>query len=65
MTPTPIGSSTFGTFRVPLSVGSGTGAHTLTSDVPVGIQVIGYGQYTSYQYPGGGNLSLIAPVPIG
>ncbi|MCU1278298.1 MAG: hypothetical protein JWM53_1844, partial [bacterium] len=25
----------------------------------------GYGQYTSYQYPGGGNLSLIAPVPIG
>ena len=64
-TPTPIGSTTYGTFRVPITTGSGGGAHTLTSDVPMGIQVLGYGQYTSYQYPGGGNLSLISPVPIG
>ncbi len=64
-TPTPIGSTTYGTFRVPITAGSSSGAHTLTSDVPMGIQVLGYGQYTSYQYPGGGNLSLIAPVPIG
>jgi hypothetical protein len=64
-TPTPIGSTSFGTYRVPITVGAGGGAHTLTSDVPMGIQVLGYGQYTSYQYPGGGNLSLIAPIPIG
>ncbi|MGZ3405527.1 MAG: IgGFc-binding protein [Polyangia bacterium] len=64
-TPTPIGTTSFGTFRVPITVGNGSGQHTLTSDVPMGIQVLGYGQYTSYQYPGGGNLSLIAPVPIG
>ena len=65
VTPTPVGSGTFGTFRVPISASSSGGSHTLTSDVPMGIQVLGYGQYTSYQYPGGGNLSLIAPVPIG
>ena len=65
VTPTPIGSSTYGTFRVPITSGTSSGAHTLTSDVPMGIQVLGYGQYTSYQYPGGGNLSLIAPIPIG
>jgi IgGFc binding protein len=65
VTPTPIGTSMFGTFRVPIMTGTGGGAHTLTSDQAMGIQVLGYGQYTSYQYPGGGNLSLIAPVPIG
>ena len=65
VTPTPIGATTYGTFRVPITAGAGGGAHTLTSDVPMGIQVLGYGQYTSYQYPGGGNLSLISPVPIG
>jgi hypothetical protein len=65
VTPTPIGTSTYGTFRVPITAGATSGAHTLTSDMPMGIQVLGYGTYTSYQYPGGGNLSLIAPVPIG
>jgi IgGFc binding protein len=40
-----------------------SGAHVLTSDVPVGLQVLGYGQYTSYQYPGGLNLTPIAPPP--
>ena len=29
----------------------------LTATAPVGIQVIGYGSYTSYQYPGGLNLT--------
>ncbi len=64
-TPTPVGSGTYATFRVTLTPGSAGGSHTLTSDQPMGIQVLGYGQYTSYQYPGGGNLSVIAPVPIG
>ena len=39
------------------------GAHTLTSKLPVAIQVIGYGDNTSYEYPGGLNLTLIAPPP--
>ena len=29
------------------------GTHVLTSDVPVGVAVIGYGLYTSYAYPAG------------
>jgi hypothetical protein len=36
----------------------------LTASVPVGLQVLGYGEYTSYQYPGGLNLSQIAPAPL-
>jgi hypothetical protein len=48
-----------------LRMGAGNnGAHTLTADKPVGIQVLGYGSYTSYQYPGGLNLKRIAPPPI-
>ncbi|WP_437674712.1 IgGFc-binding protein [Sorangium sp. So ce131] len=59
--PTQI-SSGFGITRVPLGPGNG-GAHVLTASAPVGIQVIGYGAYTSYQYPGGLNLVAIAPPP--
>ncbi len=40
-----------------------TGAHTLTASAPVDLQVMGYGAYTSYQYPGGLNLRTIAPPP--
>jgi hypothetical protein len=51
--------------RVKLGPGpGGVGAHNLTSDKPIGIQVLGYGLYTSYQYPGGLNLSAIAPPPV-
>jgi hypothetical protein len=60
--PQAIGSSTFKVSRVHLGAGN-NGAHVLTSTVPVGIQVLGYGLYTSYQYPGGLNLDLIAPPP--
>ncbi len=59
--PTPI-SSGFGIARQTLGPGN-AGAHVLTSTAPVGIQVIGYGNYTSYQYPGGLNLGAIAPPP--
>ena len=59
--PTPIGSG-YGIARVLLGPGVG-GAHVLTASQPVGIQVIGYGSYTSYQYPGGLNLDVIAPPP--
>jgi hypothetical protein len=58
---TPL-SSGYSVFRAPLGAGV-SGAHVLTSDKPVGIQVVGYGSYTSYQYPGGLNLTLIAPPP--
>jgi hypothetical protein len=59
---TPI-SSGFGVARVKLGPGQ-QGAHVLESDQPVGLQVIGYGAYTSYQYPGGLNLGHIAPPPL-
>ncbi|MGH7439688.1 MAG: IgGFc-binding protein, partial [Polyangiaceae bacterium] len=39
------------------------GAHVLESSDPVGLQVLGYGSFTSYQYPGGLNLKQIAPPP--
>jgi hypothetical protein len=48
--------------RVPLQDTNG-GSHLLTGDQGFGIQVVGYGQYTSYMYPGGLNLELIAPPP--
>jgi IgGFc binding protein len=48
--------------RVPLS-SSGDGAHTLEASKPIGIQVLGYGENTTYHYPGGLNLGTIAPLP--
>jgi len=39
------------------------GAHVLTASAPVGLQVLGYGSYTSYQYPGGLNLKQISAPP--
>jgi hypothetical protein len=48
--------------RVPLGKGQ-DGAHVLEATAAVGIQVVGYGEYTSYQYPGGLNLTAIAPPP--
>ncbi|MEO7097470.1 MAG: IgGFc-binding protein, partial [Polyangiales bacterium] len=56
-------SSDFGVTRVRLGIGKG-GAHVLEGSKPFGIQVMGYGSYTSYQYPGGLNLGVISPVPI-
>ncbi len=55
-------SSDYGVARIQLGAGNG-GAHVLTASAPAGIQVIGYGTYTSYQYPGGLNLGTIAPAP--
>jgi hypothetical protein len=44
-------------------VDTAAGAHTLEASAPVGIQVLGYGLYTSYQYPAGLNLKHISPPP--
>ncbi len=49
--------------RVPLMTGNSMGAHKLASDMPIGLQVMGYGHATSYYYPGGLNLNFIASVP--
>jgi len=49
-------------WRAELSSASG-GAHTLKSAMPVGLQAIGYGSYTSYQFPGGLDVKRIALVP--
>ncbi len=50
--------------RVPLMNGANKGAHKLTADQPVGLQVMGFGHATSYYYPGGLNLKVIAEVPV-
>ena len=39
------------------------GQHELSATAPVGIQIVGYGRFTSYQYPGGLNLNLITEPP--
>jgi hypothetical protein len=58
--PTPIGGM-FGIARLPLD--RMRNAHTIRANVPVGVQVMGYGHATSYHYPAGLNLLGIAPPP--
>jgi hypothetical protein len=60
--PTALGSSGYGVLRLTLGAGQ-AGAHVLTASQPVGLQVMGYGSYTSYMYPGGLDLAQIAPPP--
>jgi len=57
----PIGNTGFGFVRVyPLSAGPASdGNHAMTGTAAFGITVYGYGQYTSYWYPGGLNLTDI------
>lgn len=61
---TQIGSGPFGVHRVDLTKSGKDGAHALTAKEPVGVQVIGFGDYTSFQYPAGLNLKLIASPPV-
>jgi len=51
----PIGGTGYGLARVrELAEGpNGDGNHVIVGDHPFGISVYGYGQYTSYWYPGG------------
>ena len=55
-------SSGYGAWRTEL--GRTAESHVLTSTLPVSLQFMGYGAYTSYTYPGGLSVSLIAPPPI-
>jgi hypothetical protein len=59
---TPVGVNGLAVARIKLGAGQ-NGAHVMTSDKPFGLQVIGYGRQTSYQYPGGLDLHAIAPPP--
>lgn len=56
----PIGSSSFSVARHPLSR---TDVHSMTAETPFGIVVYGYGDYTSYMYPGGLDLTHITAPP--
>ena len=58
---TPIGATGFALARVyPLSAGPGNdGNHSIQGNMAFGITVYGYGQYTSYWYPGGLDLNTI------
>ena len=49
---TAIGTSGYSEARASLS-NAGNGNHVITASAPIGISVYGYGQYTSYWYPGG------------
>jgi hypothetical protein len=51
----PIGNSGYSVVKLQLS-NAGNGNHTINGTAPFGISVYGYGQYTSYWYPGGSNL---------
>jgi hypothetical protein len=59
---TQIAGTNFWVARSPLP-SINDGAHTVVATRPIGIQVLGYGDNTSYQYPGGLNLAAIAPPP--
>jgi len=61
VTLSPIGATGFSLGRVQ-ALGAGPaadGSHSITGDLAFGITVYGYGQYTSYWYPGGLDLSNI------
>jgi hypothetical protein len=55
-TPSPIGSTMFQVTRLPVA----GGPHSITGEKAFGIVVYGYGDYTSYMYPGGLDLKNIA-----
>ncbi len=55
---TAIGATGFGVARVKIA-NNVDGNHTLTGDKPFGVSIYGYGQYTSYWYPGGLDLEVL------
>ncbi len=61
--PVRVIGSGYGVRRIALMAPE-SGTHVLVASKPVGIQVVGYGAYTSYQYPGGLDLKVIAAPPV-
>jgi IgGFc binding protein len=60
---TMIGEGPYGVQRLDLTKSGKDGAHTLRAQKAVGVQVLGFGDNTSFQYPGGLNLKIIAAPP--
>jgi hypothetical protein len=60
--PTAIGAN-YGVLRLKLTAGANGGSHVLTGSMPFGLQVVGYGSQTSYQYPAGLDLKVITQPP--
>jgi hypothetical protein len=58
-----IGDGPYGVYRVDLTKSGNDGSHSLTAKEPVGLQILGFGDNTSFQYPGGMNLKIITPPP--
>jgi hypothetical protein len=58
---TMIADGPYGFFRVDLTRSGKDGAHTLKANKPIGVQVVGFGDNTSFQYPAGLNLKIISP----
>jgi len=56
---TPIGTLGFDAARVSLT----GGPHVITSTVPFGVTLYGYGNYVSFATPGGTNVDRINPLP--
>ena len=61
-TPVPVNAN-WSVLRLELTNSGKDGAHILEGTNAFGVQVIGYGAYTSYQYPAGLDLVPIAPPP--
>ena len=57
----PIGTTKYSVARHLLTQSD---VHSISGSSAFGIVVYGYGQYTSYMYPGGLNLNYISPTPI-
>ncbi|MCA9637489.1 MAG: IgGFc-binding protein, partial [Myxococcales bacterium] len=53
-----IGNTGYGVARVKLN-NNGDGNHTFDGNQPFGVSIYGYGQYTSYWYPGGLDLEIL------
>lgn len=62
-TPEAIAGTQWSLVREKLGDGEG-GAHRLEADQKVGLQVMGFGNATSYCYPGGLDLKLISEKPV-
>lgn len=58
---TAIAGTEFALARLALD---GRGSHRLASSNAASVQVVGYGDFTSYAYPAGLNLGAIAPPPV-
>ena len=56
-----VGDSDYQVIRTRLPA-AGSGVYRLHADAPVGLQVYGYGRYTSYMFPGGLDLKRITVV---